>query len=237
MTPYDLPDLRGRHDIQDDQDIKNNTKGMVKGLFEGALMKKILHIISITFVALLLLLSTGNQKSYAATLDGSGLSILAIDGNTDSNTTVDFTICDYSFGASGTLSYRTNSGATWTDISFTTVTSTYSYAGLSCEGGDILDFKLGTGSGDLYSYNSSDATIIYSTAIDPSFAEKPDYNDYYYTTVSLNWTVAPAFRLDLVASDTAPDGFAPVPIPASVLLLGSGILGLIAIGRVKRRDS
>jgi len=30
---------------------------------------------------------------------------------------------------------------------------------------------------------------------------------------------------------------APVPIPASVLLLGSGILGLITIGRVKRKDS
>jgi len=30
---------------------------------------------------------------------------------------------------------------------------------------------------------------------------------------------------------------APVPIPASVLLLGSGILGLITIGRVGRKDS
>ncbi|MBU4000531.1 hypothetical protein KKG29_05195 [Patescibacteria group bacterium] len=30
---------------------------------------------------------------------------------------------------------------------------------------------------------------------------------------------------------------APVPIPASALLLGSGILGLITIGRVRRKDS
>ncbi|MBU4185845.1 MAG: hypothetical protein KKH84_07655 [Proteobacteria bacterium] len=206
-------------------------------------MKKILHIISITFVALLLLLSLGNQKSLA--VDGSGLSILAIDGNTDTNTTVDFTISDFALGAgaSGTLSYTIDSGATWTDISFTTVVTpsySYGYADLSCEGGDILDFKLqtlGTPGNVYYSYNSSDATITYLTAIASSNSKNPIYNDDYYSTILLGWNVSPAFKLDLVASNTASDGFAPVPIPASVLLLGSGILGLIAIGRVRKRDS
>ena len=198
-------------------------------------MKKILHIISITFVALLLLLSLGNQKSLA--VDGSGLSILAIDGNTDTNTTVNFTINEYDFGANGTLTYSTNSGATWTDIPFTVVTPIYSYATLFCEGGDILDFKLETLTNVYYSYNSSDATITYSVPIDSSYSEKPIYNDDYYTTVFLDWNVLPAFNLNVVTSGIATDGFAPVPIPASVLLLGSGILGLIAIGRVKRRDS
>ena len=61
----------------------------------------------------------------------------------------------------------------------------------------------------------------------------------YYRGVYIYWnslTTFPDFTIDVVIS-SALDGVKPVPIPASVLLLGSGILGLIAIGRVRRKDS
>jgi len=58
----------------------------------------------------------------------------------------------------------------------------------------------------------------------------------WYNTITIDWNEGSAVEL-YMATASGNDNIAPIPITTSALLLGSGILGLIAIGRVKRRDS
>ena len=87
-------------------------------------------------------------------------------------------------------------------------------------------------------YNST--TYATDTSGDLTFLgyEVPDdgYGLGWYTSITIDWDGTNNVQLSFVSS-AGNDNVAPVPIPASVLLLGSGILGLIAIGRVKRKDS
>ena len=199
-------------------------------------MKKMLCIIPITFLALLLLIGFGNQACLADPIDGSGYSILVIDG-TDGDTAVTYNILKFE-GTAMNLYSRINGGGWGSPISWIGNTATLSYTG-----GDVLDFWLdveqdGVGGNDLYSYNSVDASLQYSGSIAASNAQNPTRTNPYYRTLAIDWIgVTSSYNINVVTSDTSLDGSAPVPIPSSVLLLGAGLLGLIGIGYRRRKST
>lgn len=96
----------------------------------------------------------------------------------------------------------------------------------------VYDFWLDIDEGERLLLSQGDATL--------TFQGTPftDGATTYYSSFIINWDVPDSYAFEFASVTTPGAGAAaPVPIPASVLLLGSGILGLIAIGRVKRRDS
>jgi hypothetical protein len=68
---------------------------------------------------------------------------------------------------------------------------------------------------------------IFSTATD-----KSDYTSQWL--VAMNGNLGPATRCDISNQDFLIKA-SPVPVPSSILLLGSGLLGLIGVGRRKQR--
>lgn len=199
-------------------------------------MKKMLCIIPITFLALLLVIGMGNQNCLAAPIYGNGYSILVIEGLDDANSSTTLQIQNFD-GSGADLKYRTNGGTTWSDVP-----TDYVIGNLS--GGTTIDFFLDfTGTkDDLYSYNTSDATIKYwGTEFGPSDAENPTswWTNVYYGNATILWLcLSPAYHFDVVATTDVKDGMiSAVPIPTSVLLLGAGLLGLIGIGYRRRKST
>jgi len=95
-----------------------------------------------------------------------------------------------------------------------------------------------------FTYNSSSNTWFASTL---NLGPSPEFGFYFLNSSGTTYT---EYGLELndtgnayILTDTntgmivSVGNAAPVPIPASALLLGSGILGLITIGRVRRKDS
>ena len=199
-------------------------------------MKKILLIIPITLLALTLVIGIGNQTCLADTVP----SILLIDGNDDTGTNVEFTV--YDLGISyGVVAYRINGGS-WQDITWTSGDPPYAtFSDFYC--GDTLDFQLDVQDGEdhiyFYSYESSDATVTYGgTEIDGDNATCPEWwDDQYHGSVFVKWTIDAGWKMELATTKSTDDGFAPVPIPTSVLLLGAGLLGLIGIGYRRRKST
>jgi len=104
-------------------------------------------------------------------------------------------------------------------------------------GGTVVDFaiklsgtntvlKLSDGGHQVVFWNPNSGTV-----------QAPTWVTEWYDDAVINWVGGPAIGIEIVATDGDPDGLAAVPIPASALLLGSGIVGLIAFGRVRMRRS
>ena len=193
-------------------------------------MKNILLVMQITIYVLLLIFSMGNQKCLSAAivdpLDGSGQSILLIDGTGDLNTTVALNILDY--GVPGDVDYRINFG-NWISIPGSDDT-----AQLLMDDGDKLDFRLND---SLFSFNRSDATILYTGGIDSFYAQNPTPDRPFYRAAIINWTgLDDSFKLEVLVTLDVHDGFhggfAPIPVPKIVLLLGSGLLILIGVRKL-----
>ena len=197
------------------------------------IMKKMLFIIPITFFALLLLIGLGNQTCLADPIDGSGYSILVIEGIDDDNHLTTLQIQELS-GSDGELYYSTNGGTSWTQIPISYTIGPFS-------GGTTLDFKLDFNPGtNLYSFNTGDATITYwGNEFNSTDAETPNtwWTDVYYKIATIDWDVG-GYHFNICSTTDVKDGLiSAVPIPTSVLLLGAGLLGLIGIGYRRRKST
>ena len=118
-----------------------------------------------------------------------------------------------------TLQYSVGSG-TWTDIiPFTTFTV------IAIDHRQLVQLRL----------SPSGSTGGYTTAANMTFAGQYTTNSSLYNTVQLLFS--DGILLFASATPTGTDHVSPVPIPASVWLLASGLFGMVAVRRRRRRKS
>jgi hypothetical protein len=165
-----------------------------------------------------------------------GTRVLLVDGNDDTNVEVGLSSADVWDGYY--LKYSVNNGS-WVDV------KDFGYDLFT--GGDVLDFALvGSGGSAEFYVLSEDkiddgfsATMTFLGELDPSNAQQPIMDSPYYKDLFITWDVE-SYGITWSNSFTltgwgqgSNDGVAPVPEPGTLLLLGSGLIGLAYLKRRK----
>lgn len=171
--------------------------------------------------------------SQASALSITGSPILAIDGNSDSNVTVDI------FSVGGTQAYTygyfLNNSNVFMPVSPMSVGQ--------FQGGDVIDFALFDGnryftlSDDLQD-DSYTVLMTFANPVTVGAPQQPaDWTKPYYYNANITWSLPAVVNTNELAlnfSNNSNDGIAPVPEPASLLLVGSGLVGYGLIRRRKK---
>lgn len=163
----------------------------------------------------------------------SGRAIIAIDGNSDGDITVDIQSVG---GATGfTYGYFLNGSSTFTSVA--------PWPPVTFQGGDILDFALFDGTryytlSDDFADNSYSVTMYFGGEVTSGSPQQPaDWTAPYFYNANITWTLPTVINTNEYSfnlGNTNNDGIAPVPEPATLLLMGSGMVGYALMRRRKR---
>ena len=103
-------------------------------------------------------------------------------------------------------------------------------------GGDVVDFAIRQDANPTNVLKLSDHSHAVTFLNQNSgYVEVPMWVTDWYNNLLISWSGGPTLNLELATTDGDPDGFAPIPIPGSALLLGSCVLGLSALG-IRRKS-
>ena len=164
------------------------------------------------FLAVLVagLLALGGSAQ-AAIMEMDPVYFYAVDSLSDSDATVKMDITIFG-NAPGTLQWSYDN-SNWTNV---------------------------TGSFNVDAHHDGGKQILYLRLNNPTItAGDVSYSGYIapnlYRTVSVDWSVKSDYKVT-IKSANEPDGVSPVPLPASALLLGSGLLGLALVYRRRKKS-
>jgi len=166
---------------------------------------------------------------------------MAVDGkgadNNDTDTTVDISVGNFGNQNDYYVFYSLDNG-NWVSLG---QPGEGDYTDLpTVEGGALISFAINTTGSDPTEDSSSlflkNATIIWDEPIDANDSQKPVLTYAYYRAVGIEWNLVgdDSYKLNILGTSSTVDGFKAVPIPGSLLLLGSGVFGLVMLrGRRK----
>ena len=96
-------------------------------------------------------------------------------------------------------------------------------------GGTIVDFAVSDGCTILcLSDNIHEVTFL---QLNSGVPEVPNWVTKWYDDLYITWLGGPVPGMQLVTTDGDPDGLAPIPVPSTLLLLGSGLIGFVGLRR------
>lgn len=120
----------------------------------------------------------------------------------------------------------------------------YSLIQFSDPGGTVVDFAMQDVFGNVHSLSAGDGAVTFLgtsiTSSNPGITpDNPDYNwiTKWYNSFLINWhwlksNFITSFEVGVVDSGPGHSGVAAVPIPATIWIFGSGMVGLVGIRKM-----